>query len=182
MASEHTPTNAQLRRRFKRGLQILLDTFYDTMLLYTQDIQVVNFSDISRGFVNVIIMYKDVEGRSAHAAEIHPVQMTKILRDVFQDPQLAHKYAKHLDKKVQVDSSVSQEPEIVPDPESSTDTPYWRHTSRGCQRRQSAHIEQLHDQWDTIYSPLLTFKYNQKNRKLFSLTSPLRRLKEITPS
>ena len=60
----------------------------------------------------------------AHAAEIHPVQMTKILRDVFQDPQLAHKYAKHLDKKVQVDSSVSQEPEIIPDPESSTDTPY----------------------------------------------------------
>ena len=39
----------------------------------------------------------------AHAAEIHPVQMIKILRDVFQDPQLAHKYAKHLDKKVQVD-------------------------------------------------------------------------------
>ena len=60
----------------------------------------------------------------AHAAEIHPVQMTKILRDVFQDPQLAHKYAKHLDKKVQVDSSVSQEPEIVPDPESSTDAQY----------------------------------------------------------
>ena len=60
----------------------------------------------------------------AHAAEIHPVQMTKILRDVFQDPQLAHKYAKHLDKKVQVDSSVSQEPEIVPDRESSTDAPY----------------------------------------------------------
>ena len=60
----------------------------------------------------------------AHTAEIHPVQMTKILRDVFQDPQLAHKYAKHLDKKVQVDSIVSQEPEIVPNPESSTDTPY----------------------------------------------------------
>ena len=60
----------------------------------------------------------------AHAAEIHPVQMTKLLRDVFQDPQLAHKYTKHLDKKVQVDSIVSQEPEIVPDPESSTDTPY----------------------------------------------------------
>ena len=64
MALGHTPTNAQLRRRFQRGLQILLDTFYDTMLLYTQDIQVVNFSDVSRGFVNVIIMYKDVEGRS----------------------------------------------------------------------------------------------------------------------
>ena len=60
----------------------------------------------------------------AHAAEIHPVQMTKILRDVFQDPQLAHKYAKHLNKKVQVDSFVSQEPKIVPNPESSTDTPY----------------------------------------------------------
>ena len=60
----------------------------------------------------------------AHAAEIHPVQMTKILRDVFQDPQLAHKYAKHLDKKVQVDSSVLQEPEIIPDPESATDTQY----------------------------------------------------------
>ena len=65
---------------------------------------------------------KDVP--EAHAAEIHPVQMTKILRDVFQDPQLAHKYAKHLDKKVQVDSSVSLEPEIVPDPEGSTDTQY----------------------------------------------------------
>ena len=60
----HTPTNAQVHRRFQRGLQMLLDTFYDTMLLYTQDIQVVNFSDISRGFVNVIIMYEDVEGRS----------------------------------------------------------------------------------------------------------------------
>ena len=57
----------------------------------------------------------------AHTAEIHPVQMTKISRDVFQDPQLAHKYAKHLDKKVQVNSSVSQEPEIIPDSESSTE-------------------------------------------------------------
>ena len=34
------------------------------MLLYRQDIHVVNFSDIPKGFVNVIIMYKDVEGRS----------------------------------------------------------------------------------------------------------------------
>ena len=41
-----------------------LDTFYDTMFLYTQDIQVVNFSQLSTGFVNVIITYKDVEGRS----------------------------------------------------------------------------------------------------------------------
>ena len=58
----------------------------------------------------------------AHTAEIHPVQMTKILRDVFQDPQVAHKYAKHLDRKVQVDSSVLQEAEIVPNPESAIDT------------------------------------------------------------
>ena len=64
MALGHTQTNAQMRRQFQQGLQILLDTFYDTMLLYTQDIQVVNFSHLSTGFVNVIIMYKDVEGRS----------------------------------------------------------------------------------------------------------------------
>ena len=57
-------TNKQIRKQFQWGLQMLLDTFHDTILLYTQDIQVVNFSDISRGFVNVIIMYKDVEGRS----------------------------------------------------------------------------------------------------------------------
>ena len=50
-------------------------------------------------------------------AEIHPVQMTKILRDVFQDPQTAHKYAKHLDKKVQAGSSVSVELEMNPDSE-----------------------------------------------------------------
>ena len=48
--------------------------------------------------------------------------MTKILRDVFQDPQTAHKYAKHLDKKVQVDSFVSPESEIMPDLESLEDT------------------------------------------------------------
>ena len=65
---------------------------------------------------------RTIEDKSeAHAAEIHPVQMTKILRDVFQDPQVAHKYAKHLNKKVQVDSSVSPEPEIASDPESTTD-------------------------------------------------------------
>ena len=64
MASGHTPTNARLRRRFQCGLQILLDTFHDTMLLYTQDIQVVNFSELYKGYVNIIIMYKDVEGRS----------------------------------------------------------------------------------------------------------------------
>ena len=57
MASGHTvPTNSQICKRFRKGLQILLDTFYDTMLLYTQSIHVVNFSDISKGHVNVIIM------------------------------------------------------------------------------------------------------------------------------
>ena len=64
MASGHTQTNVQICRRFQRGLQMLLDTFHDTILLYTQDIHVVNFSDIPRGFVNVIIMYEDVGGRS----------------------------------------------------------------------------------------------------------------------
>ena len=64
MALGHIQTNKRRRRQFQRGLQMLLDTFHDTILLYTQDIQVVNFSDISRGFVNVIIMYRDVEGRS----------------------------------------------------------------------------------------------------------------------
>ena len=57
------------------------------------------------------------------AAEIHPVQMTKILRDVFHDPQTAHKYAKHLDKKIQTGASVSLDSEIVPDLESTEDTP-----------------------------------------------------------
>ena len=64
MASGHIQTNKRRRRQFQWGLQMLLDTFHDTILLYTQDIQVVNFSDISRGFVNVIIMYRNVEGRS----------------------------------------------------------------------------------------------------------------------
>ena len=64
MASGRIQTNKRICKQFQRGLQMLLDTFHDTILLYTQDIQVVNFSDISKGFVNVIIMYKDVEGRS----------------------------------------------------------------------------------------------------------------------
>ena len=64
MALGHTQTNARIRRRFQRGLQMLLDMFHDTILLYTQDIHVVNFSDIPRGFVNVIITYEDVGGRS----------------------------------------------------------------------------------------------------------------------
>ena len=43
---------------------MLLDAFYNTILLYTQDVHIVNFSDVPRGFVNVIIMYENVEGRS----------------------------------------------------------------------------------------------------------------------
>ena len=64
MASGRIQANERIRKQFQRGLRMLLDTFHDTMLLYTQDIQVVNFSDISRGFVNVIIMYENVGGRS----------------------------------------------------------------------------------------------------------------------
>ena len=65
MASGHTVlTNSQIQKQFKKGLQILLDTFYDTILLYTQSIHVVNFSNISKGHVNVIIMYETMERRS----------------------------------------------------------------------------------------------------------------------
>ena len=108
--------------------------------------------------------------------------MTKILRDVFQDPQAAHKYAKHLDKKVQVDSSVSPEPEIVPDPESAIDAQDWKQISRSCLKRQLAPTKQHLDRWDMIYSPLLTFKYYQRDRKLFLLTWPLHHPKDIMPS
>ena len=64
MASGHIQTNKRICQQFQWGLQMLLDTFHDTILLYTQDSHVVNFSDIPRGFVNVIIMYENVEGRS----------------------------------------------------------------------------------------------------------------------
>ena len=64
MASGRTQTNVQIPRQFQQGLQMFLDTFYDTMLLYSQSIHVVNFSDVPRGFVNVIIMYENIEGQS----------------------------------------------------------------------------------------------------------------------
>ena len=64
MASGHTvQTNSQIRKQFQKELQILLDTFHDTILLYFQTIHVVNFSNIPKGLVNVIIMYEDMEGR-----------------------------------------------------------------------------------------------------------------------
>ena len=65
MASGHTVlTQKQICKRFRHRLQVLLDAFHDTVLLDTQDVHVVNFSDISRDFVNVIIMYNTPEGRS----------------------------------------------------------------------------------------------------------------------
>ena len=65
MALGHTVhINSQIRKQFQKGLQILLDTFYDTILLYTQGIHVVNFSDIPKGHVNIIIMYETMEGTS----------------------------------------------------------------------------------------------------------------------
>ena len=78
MALGHTPTNKRICKQFQRGLQMLLDTFHDTILLYTQDIQVVNFSDISRGFVNVIIMYKSVEGQSVKLEAIGEIDKNYI--------------------------------------------------------------------------------------------------------
>ena len=57
-------TKARIRKQFEKGLQILLDTFHDAILLYTKNIQVVNFSDIAKGFVNIIIIYETTEVRS----------------------------------------------------------------------------------------------------------------------
>ena len=59
-------------------MQILLDTFYDTILLYTQDIHVVNFSDIAKGSVNVIIMYKTTEGQSVKLEALGEIDDTYI--------------------------------------------------------------------------------------------------------
>ena len=42
MASGHIQTSKRIHKQFQRGLQMLLDTFHDTILLYIQDIQVVN--------------------------------------------------------------------------------------------------------------------------------------------
>ena len=44
-------------------MQILLNAFYDAILLYTQNIQLTNFSDIDKGIVNIIITYVTEEGR-----------------------------------------------------------------------------------------------------------------------
>ena len=79
MASELTASSQlQYRKRFKRGLQILLNTFHDAMLLYTQNIQVVNFSDIDKGIVNVIITYTTEEGRSVKFEALGEINNTYI--------------------------------------------------------------------------------------------------------
>ena len=67
--------NKGIRKQFQQGLQMLLDTFHDTILLYTQDIHVVNFSDVPRGFVNVIIMYENVEGRSVKLEAVGKIKI-----------------------------------------------------------------------------------------------------------
>ena len=59
-------------------MQILLETFHDTILLYTQDIHVVNFSDIPRGFVNVIIMYQTVKGQSVKLEALGEIDDTYV--------------------------------------------------------------------------------------------------------
>ena len=59
-------------------MQILLDTFHDTILLYTQNIQVVNFSDTNKGFVNIIITYETAEGRSVKLEALGEIDDTYV--------------------------------------------------------------------------------------------------------
>ena len=64
MASEPTvQPNLFVRSQFKKYLRVLFNRFHDLMLFYTQDIQVVNFSQIDKGFVHVCITYVTAEGR-----------------------------------------------------------------------------------------------------------------------
>ena len=62
--------------QFQKGLQILLDTIDDAMILYTQNIQVVNYFEVSTGFVNVIIMYETSEGRSVKLEALGEIDHT----------------------------------------------------------------------------------------------------------
>ena len=64
MASGHTvQPNLFIRSQFKKYLRVLFNRFHDLMLFYTQDIQVVNFSQIDKGLVHVCITYVTAEGR-----------------------------------------------------------------------------------------------------------------------
>ena len=79
MASEHTvQSKLRMRKQFKKGLQILLDAFHDTILLYTQNVQVVNFSNIAKGTVNVIITYETEEGRSVKLEALGDIDNTYV--------------------------------------------------------------------------------------------------------
>ena len=97
MASEHiVRPSAQIQRQFGKGLQILLDMFHDAVLLYTQDIQVVNFSNINKGLVHVIIMYKTLEGQSVKLEAVCAIDETYIhtLDFIWQAMQRAPQEAK----------------------------------------------------------------------------------------
>ena len=79
MASELTARSSyRFRRRFKRALQILLNTFHDTILLYTQNVQVVDFSNIDKGIFNVIITYVTEEGRSVKLEALGEINDTYV--------------------------------------------------------------------------------------------------------
>ena len=79
MALGHTAqTKLRVQKQFQKGLQILLDTFHDTILLYTKSIHVVNFSDIAKGFVNIIIMYETTEGRSVKLEALGKIDDTYV--------------------------------------------------------------------------------------------------------
>ena len=79
MVSGHTVQDKfRMRKQFRKALQILLDTFHDTILLYTQNIHVVNFSDIAKGFVNINIMYETMEGRSVKLEALGEIDDTYV--------------------------------------------------------------------------------------------------------
>ena len=65
MASGHTVQPEWfIRSQFRKHLRVLFNRFHDLMLFYTQDIQVVNFSQIDKGLVHVCITYITAEGQS----------------------------------------------------------------------------------------------------------------------
>ena len=79
MALGHTvQSKLRTQKQFEKGLQILLDTFHDTILLYIQSIQVVNFSNIAKGTVNVIITYNTEEGQSVKLEALGRIDHTYI--------------------------------------------------------------------------------------------------------
>ena len=88
---------------------MLLDTFYDTMLLYSQSIHVVNFSDVPRGFVNVIIMYENREGLSVKLEAIG-----KIDKDYVQTLDFIWKAMKRAAQEAQSDYSGPFSPLTLP--------------------------------------------------------------------